>query len=333
MQTGLLCNPPQGREHATDVTNASRTLLLNLRTGDWDPAMLKLLRIPRAVLPEVRSCSEVYGEVTSIPELRGVPVAGIAGDQQAALFGQACFRSGMAKNTYGTGCFLLLHTGSRPILSHHGLLTTVALRLGPAGKLEYALEGSVFIGGAVVQWLRDKLGIIRKSADVMPLAASVEDSDGVFFVPAFAGLGAPHWDPDARGLIAGLTRGSTAAHIARAAVDSIAYQSADLLAAMESDSRSRLRELCVDGGASANDALMQFQCDLLRVTVVRPRTLETTALGAAYLAGLATGVWKDRSEIESLWKAGRRFRPRAKAAKVRRLQEAWREAVGRTRTP
>src|SRR4051812_45243855 len=259
----LLWKLTDGKIHATDVSNASRTLLLNLRTGEWDDELLRLLRIPRAVLPTVRASSEVYGEVESIPALRGVPIAGVAGDQQAALFGQACFRPGLAKNTYGTGCFLLLHTGEKPVASKHQLLTTIAWRLGASGPLEYALEGSVFIGGAVVQWLRDGLGLIAASGEVEALAARVADCGGVYLVPAFTGLGAPHWDAAARGAMVGITRGTTAAHVARAALESIAYQSADLLRAMEADAKLKLRELRVDGGATVNNTLMQFQSDLL----------------------------------------------------------------------
>jgi glycerol kinase len=329
VDTWLVWQLTGGRVHATDVSNASRTLLLNLRSGDWDDELLRLLRIPREVLPEVRASSEIYGEVTTLRALRGVPIAGVAGDQQAALFGQACFRPGMAKNTYGTGCFLLLHTGGRPVASRRNLLTTIAWRVG--GRTEYALEGSVFIGGAVVQWLRDGLGLIARSADIEALAARVPDNGGVYLVPAFTGLGAPHWDAAARGAIVGLTRGTTAAHLARAALESIAFQSADLLGAMEADAGLRLRELRVDGGATVNTGLMQFQCDLLRVPVVRPRTTETTALGAAYLAGLATGFWKDRDEIAALWRAERTFRPRAPAAAMQRLQIDWRRAVERAR--
>ncbi|HEX2861317.1 MAG TPA: glycerol kinase GlpK [Lacunisphaera sp.] len=330
VDTWLLWQLTGGRVHATDVSNASRTLLLNLRAGDWDDELLRLLRIPREVLPAVRDSSGIFGEVTSVPALRGVPIGGIAGDQQAALFGQACFRPGMAKNTYGTGCFLLLHTGDRAVVSKNHLLTTIAWRIG--GRTEYALEGSVFIGGAVVQWLRDGLGLIAKSSDVEALAASAPDNGGVYLVPAFAGLGAPHWDAGARGTITGLTRGSTAAHLARAALESIAYQSADLLGAMQADCGRKLRELRVDGGATVNTALMQFQSDLLRVPVVRPRTTETTALGAAYLAGLATGFWKDRAEIASLWSAARTFRPQAPGARMKRLQAAWHAAVKRARS-
>jgi len=330
VDTWLLWQLTGGRVHATDASNASRTLLASLRTGDWDDDLLQILRIPREVLPEVRDSSGVLGEVSSVPALRGVPISGIAGDQQAALFGQACFHPGMAKNTYGTGCFLLLHTGARPVVSRHQLLTTIAWRIG--GKTEYALEGSVFIGGAVVQWLRDGLGLIATSPDVEKLAATVPDNGGVYLVPAFAGLGAPHWDAAARGVITGLTRGSSAGHLARAALESIVYQSADLLGAMEADCGRRLRELRVDGGATVNNALMQFQSDLLRVPVVRPRTTETTALGAAYLAGLAVGFWKSRHEIAALWSAGRVFRPAAPSAAMRRLHAGWHQAVARAKS-
>ena len=330
VDTWLLWQLTGGRVHATDVSNASRTLLLNLQTGDWDAALLKILRIPSEVLPEVRASSGVFGEVTSVPALRGVPIAGIAGDQQAALFGQACWTPGMAKNTYGTGCFLLMHTGNKPVVSRNQLLTTIAWQID--GRLEYALEGSVFIGGAVVQWLRDSLGLIAQSADVEKLAASVPDNGGVYLVPAFAGLGAPHWDAGARGVITGLTRGSNAGHLARAALESIAYQSTDLLRAMEADCGQKLRGLRVDGGATVNNALMQFQADLLRVPVVRPRTTETTALGAAYLAGLAVGFWKDRAEIARLWSANRTFRAQTPAAATRRLLAEWHRAVARAKS-
>ena len=330
VDTWLLWQLTGGRVHATDASNASRTLLLNLHTGDWDDELLRLLRVPREILPEVRASSEIYGEVSAVPALRGVPIAGIAGDQQAALFGQACWRPGMAKNTYGTGCFLLMHTGPKPVVSKNKLLTTIAWRIGQ--KTDYALEGSVFIGGAVVQWLRDGLGLIAQSVDVEKLAASVPDNGGVYLVPAFAGLGAPHWDADARGVITGLTRGSNAGHLARAALESIAYQSADLLHAMEADAGRRLRELRVDGGAVGNNALMQFQSDLLRVAVVRPRTTETTALGAAYLAGLAVGYWKSRGEIAHLWQADRTFCAKTPAAVSRALLANWHRAVARTKS-
>ncbi|MEO6993294.1 MAG: glycerol kinase GlpK [Lacunisphaera sp.] len=327
----LLWQLTEGRVHATDVSNASRTLLLNLHSGEWDEELLKILRIPREVLPAVRPSSGVFGEVSALRALRGVPISGIAGDQQAALFGQACWSPGMAKNTYGTGCFLLMHTGDKPVVSKNKLLATIAWKID--GRLEYALEGGVFIGGAVVQWLRDGLGLITQSVDVEKLAAKVPDNGGVYLVPAFAGLGAPHWDANARGLIVGLTRGSNAAHLARAALESIAYQSADLLRAMEADCKHRLRELRVDGGAVVNNALMQFQADLLRVPVVRPRTTETTALGAAYLAGLAVGFWKNRGEIARLWAADRTFRAQTPAASSRRLLHQWHQAVDRAKSP
>jgi glycerol kinase len=330
VDTWLLWQLTGGRVHATDASNASRTLLLNLRSGDWDAELLQLLRIPREVLPAVRASSGVFGEVSAVPALRGVPIAGIAGDQQAALFGQACWSPGMAKNTYGTGCFLLMHTGEKPVASKNNLLTTIAWQID--GRLEYALEGSVFIGGAVVQWLRDSLGLITASADVEKLAATVPDNGGVCLVPAFAGLGAPHWDAGARGVITGLTRGSNAGHLARAALESIAYQSADLLRAMEADCGRKLRGLRVDGGATVNNALMQFQADLLRVPVVRPRTTETTALGAAYLAGLAVGFWKSRAEIARFWSADRTFRAQTPAATSRRLLAEWHRAVARARS-
>jgi glycerol kinase len=331
VDTWLLWHLTGGRVHATDVSNASRTLLLNLRTGDWDDELLRALHIPREVLPAVRASSEVYGHVEGVPGLDGVPIAGVAGDQQAALFGQACFRPGLAKNTYGTGCFLLLHTGTHPVESRHQLLTTIAWRIGAKGPLEYALEGSVFVAGAAVQWLRDGLGLIDRSSDIETLAARAPDNGGVYFVPAFTGLGSPHWDPAARGLIIGLTRGSTAAHIARAALESIAYQSADLLHAMQADAQLTLRELRVDGGATVNNALMQFQSDLLRVPIVRPRTVETSALGAAYLAGLAVGFWKNQAEIAQLWTASRTFRPRATRRAVSKLQRDWHRALERAK--
>ncbi len=313
-----------GRLHVTDASNASRTMLFDIHRGDWDDELLALFRIPRALLPRVVRSSDVLGDTD--PGLFGaaIPIAGIAGDQQAALFGQACQRAGEAKNTYGTGCFLLLHTGRRPLTSQHGLLTTCAAQTGEA--LEYALEGSVFVGGAVVQWLRDGLGLIRSAAEVEALAASVPDSGGVYFVPAFTGLGAPHWNADARGTILGLTRGSHRAHIARAALEAIAFQVADLLAAMSADG-SALTELRVDGGAAANDLLMQLQADLLGVPVVRPRVLETTALGAAYLAGLAAGVWPDPAAIREHWQAERRFDPAVEKETAQARLAAWRAAV------
>ncbi len=323
----LVWNLTAGRRHVTDASNASRTMLFNLRTGDWDEDLLKLFNVPRSVLPEVVSSSEVYGETTLLGA--PIPIAGIAGDQQAALFGQACTQPGMVKNTYGTGCFMLMHTGTKLIASKNNLLTTVAWRIG--GRTEYALEGSIFIAGAVVQWLRDGLGIIKTSGEVESLAAQVPDNGGVYLVPAFAGLGAPHWDQYARGTILGLTRGSTRAHIARAALEGIAYQVADVLHAMQSDAKIRLKELRVDGGACANNLLMQFQADLLNVPVIRPRVSETTALGAAYLAGLAVGYWKDQREIARQWQEDRRFRPAVKPAVRKHLVAGWNKALTRSR--
>ncbi|MBI3296630.1 MAG: glycerol kinase GlpK [Elusimicrobia bacterium] len=323
----LVWNLTGGKRHLTDAGNASRTMLFNIRTGDWDEELLKLFGVPRAVLPEVRGSSEVYGETTLLGAR--VPIAGIAGDQQAALFGQVCARPGMVKNTYGTGCFMLMNTGTRPVASRNNLLTTVAWRIG--GRTEYALEGSIFIAGAVVQWLRDGLGIIKNAGEVEALASRVKDTQGVYLVPAFAGLGAPHWDPYARGLLAGLTRGTTAAHIARAALEGVAYQVGDVLRAMEADAGIRLKELRVDGGACANDLLMQFQADLLGVPVVRPKVSETTALGAAYLAGLAVGYWKDRKEISSQWRLDRKFVPAMKPAQRKRLRAGWTKALQRAK--
>ncbi|MFY9314742.1 MAG: glycerol kinase GlpK [Burkholderiales bacterium] len=336
IDTWLAWNLSQSRTHVTDPSNASRTLLFNIHMGDWDPELLKLLRVPRAILPDVYPSSHAFGMIA--PAVLGVPipVTGMAGDQQAALFGQGCHQAGMAKNTYGTGCFLLMHTGKRVVASTNGLLATAAAQLGRAvdardADMEYALEGSVFIGGAVVQWLRDELRFFDKSEQVEALAATVLDNGGVYVVPAFAGLGAPHWDPHARGAIVGLTRGSSRAHIARAALESIAYQCADVLEAMQKDAGQALSELRVDGGAAANDLLMQFQADILGVPVVRPRVLETTALGAAYLAGLHTGVWSSREEIAAQWQMQRRFEPRMARAEAAGLLARWREAVSRSR--
>jgi glycerol kinase len=316
-----------GRAHVTDPSNASRTLLFDIHTGDWDDELLALLDVPRAVLPRVVESSGVCGHAT----IGGVdiPVAGIAGDQQAALFGQACLAPGMAKNTYGTGCFLLLNTGTSAVVSRNNLLTTVAWKR--AGVTEYALEGSVFIGGAVVQWLRDGLKIIRHAGEIEALAASVPDNGGVYLVPAFAGLGAPHWDAYARGAMFGLTRGATGGHIARAALESIAFQSADVLRAMELDAGITLTELRVDGGAAANDLLMQFQADILGVPVVRPRVLETTALGAAYLAGLAVGYWESADDIARNWRIDRRFEPAMPSGRADGLRADWEKAVARTK--
>lgn len=318
-----------GRLHVTDASNASRTLLFNLHTGDWDDRLLQLLRVPRAVLPRVVDAAGVVGEVSVPGALSGRPIAALVGDQQGALAGQACFARGQAKNTYGTGCFLLLHAGDVPPVPPPGILATVASREG--GRLSYALEGSVFIGGAAVQWLRDGLGIIRSAAEVETLARSVADSAGVVFVPAFAGLGAPHWDPDARGLLCGLTRGTTRAHIARATLEAIALQVVDLVEAMAACGPG-LDELRVDGGACANDLLMQMQADLLQRPVLRPRITETTALGAAYLAGLATGFWASREEVASHWQLDRCFNPEISPAQAADRLALWREAVVRTRS-
>src|SRR5688572_13813249 len=319
-----------GAVHATDPTNASRTLLYDIHTGAWDEELLQIFDIPRALLPQVRASSGIMAETAPEIFASRIPIAGIAGDQQAALFGQRCVAPGMVKNTYGTGCFMLMHTGTSAIRSQAKLVTTAVC---PAGKArEYALEGSVFIAGAVVQWLRDGLGVIRSSAEVEKLAAGVSDNGGVYFVPAFAGLGSPHWDPYARGAILGLTRGATAGHVARAALESIAYQTADVLLAMESDSNITLAELRVDGGATRNDLLMQFQADLLGVPVVRPRMQETTALGAAYLAGLAVGYWKSTSEIDGQWQADRVFEPVMSRDETQSLMRGWRRAVERAKT-
>jgi glycerol kinase len=314
-----------GKVHVTDPSNASRTMLYNIRKGDWDDELLKILNVPRSMLPRVARSSEVYGK----SEHFDIPIAGIGGDQQAALFGQACLKPGMVKNTYGTGCFMLMNTGTDAMLSKNNLLTTVAWQVGE--KLEYALEGSIFIAGAVVQWLRDGLGIIKHSADIEKLAASVPDNGGVYLVPAFAGLGAPHWDQYARGSISGLTRGSTSGHIAQAALQSIAFQVADVLSAMEADSKIKLKELRVDGGACVNNLLMQFQADLLGVPVVRPEIKETTALGAAYLAGLAVGFWRNEAEISKQWKVDRIFEPSMKASEVDRLRANWNKALERSK--
>ena len=319
----------QGRAHLTDVTNASRTLLYNIHTGEWDAELLEILNIPPSLLPEVRPSSQVYTETQTEPWGAAIPIAGIAGDQQAALFGQCCSVPGMVKNTYGTGCFLLMQTGPQAVRSEHNLLTTPAWQLN--GQTAYALEGSVFIGGAVVQWLRDGLGIIKSSAEVEPLAASVPDTAGVYLVPAFAGLGAPHWDPYARGTMVGLTRGTGAAHIARAALESIAYQSRDVVAAMEADAQLNLTELRVDGGATANNLLMQFQADILGVPVVRPQVTETTALGAAYLAGLAVGYWKDQTQMAAQWQVERVFEPGMLADRRDALIADWQRAVERAK--
>jgi glycerol kinase len=317
-----------GTQHVTDVSNGSRTMLFNIHTLSWDDELLRLFDVPPALLPDVRASSEVYDRAAA-PGITDVPIAGVAGDQQAALFGQMCRQPGMSKNTYGTGCFLLQNIGATPTLSRQQLVTTVAWKIGD--RTDYALEGSVFIGGAVVQWLRDGLGLVRTTADIEPLATSVPDNGGVYLVPAFAGLGAPHWDPFARGTIVGLTRGTTSGHIARAALESIAYQVADLLDAMHADSGVALKELRVDGGAASNATLMQIQADLLGVPVVRPAVTETTALGAAYLAGLSVGFWASPEEITSQWRVDRRFEPRMPQPEARALRERWSAAVERAK--
>lgn len=329
IDTWLVWKLTSGRAHLTDVTNASRTMLFNIHTLAWDDDLLRLLGVPASMLPEVRASSEVYGRVSTSLGIADVPIAGIAGDQQAALFGQMCVSPGLSKNTYGTGCFLLQNTGATPVTSQNRLISTVAWQID--GRTEYALEGSVFIGGAVVQWLRDGLGLIQRSPDVERLAQSVDNNGGVYLVPAFAGLGAPHWDPYARGLIIGITRGTTGAHVARAAVESIAFQVGDLLEAVRSDSGIPPEELRVDGGAATNDALMQFQADLLGVPVVRPAVTETTALGAAYLAGLAVGFWSSPADIARQWQVERRFDPSMPRRDADRLRGRWREAVQRAK--
>ena len=317
-----------GRVHVTDVSNASRTMLFDIHRGAWDDELLSLFRIPRSMMPEVRPSSEIYGQCNTLG-LGDIAIGGIAGDQQASLFGQRCISPGLSKNTYGTGCFLLQNTGTRAVASSNRLVTTVAWKIGET--TEYALEGSVFVGGAVVQWLRDGLGLIRTSAEIETLASSVPDNGGVYFVPAFVGLGAPHWDPYARGTIAGITRGTKAGHIARAALESIAYQVADLLDAIQRDASTPLAELRVDGGASANDALMQFQSDILGIPVVRPAVTETTALGAAYLAGISCGFWRNAKEIAAMPREERRFEPRMPASEAARLRERWEEALSRAK--
>jgi glycerol kinase len=321
----LLWKLTNGKVHATDVSNASRTLLYNIHTLQWDQELLQLFGIPESMLPEVRSSSEVYGHTDNVLTAAKVPVSGIAGDQQSALFGQMCTQPGMVKNTYGTGCFMLMNTGTKPVASKNNLLTTIAWKVN--GEVQYALEGSVFIGGAVVQWLRDGLHIIQTSADVEALALKVEDNGGVYLVPAFTGLGAPYWNQHARGTIVGITRGSSDAHIARAAIESIAFQSMDLLKAMEADAGLPIKEVRVDGGATINNHLMQFQSDILNTQVIRPQVTETTALGAAYLAGLAVGFWKNVDELQQYWQKDRTFSPTMPEAKRNDLQKNWKKAV------
>ena len=330
IDTWLLWKLTHGKIHATDVSNASRTMLCNIHTLHWDGELQDIFDIPGNMLPQIRSSSEIYGYTDQIFTSARIPIAGIAGDQQAALFGQMCIEPGMVKNTYGTGCFMLLNTGEKAVISNNKLLTTVAWKIGDT--VHYALEGSVFIAGAVVQWLRDGLKIIRSSDEIEALATSVESSDGVYIVPAFTGLGAPYWNQHARGTISGVTRGTTAAHIARASIESIAYQTLDVLQAMESDAGIQIRELRVDGGATVNNFLMQFQSDMLQCKVIRPAVTETTALGAAYLAGLATGFWKNIEEIKQQWQADTTFVPTIDEAKRGSLVEGWKKAVRTAQT-
>jgi glycerol kinase len=315
----------RGAVHVTDVTNASRTMLFNIRTQQWDDELLAMLDVPKSMLPEVKQSSEIYGETATTIFASKIPIAGIAGDQSAALFGQMCIEKAMVKNTYGTGCFMLMNIGDEFIESKNNLLTTIAWKIN--GKIQYAFEGSIFIGGAVVQWLRDGLGIIKSSSEVEALALSVPDTQGVYFVPAFAGLGAPYWKPDVRGTIVGLSRGTTSGHIARAATESIAYQTMDVLKAMEADAGMEIKELRVDGGATANDLLMQFQSNLLNCKVIRPVIVETTALGAAYLAGLAVGYWKNVEEIQQLWKSEKEFIPKEDLPNIKKGILGWKKAI------
>ena len=325
----LVWNLTGGSLHITDATNASRTMLYNIHSGTWDEELLNALGVPRAVLPEIRSSSEVYGKTTAGLFEKPIAIGGIAGDQQAALFGQNCFSRGMAKNTYGTGCFMLMNIGTAAVPSRNQLLTTVAWRA--RGQTEFALEGSVFIGGAVVQWLRDGLGLVKSSQEIEGLAGSVSDSGGVYLVPAFAGLGAPYWDQYARGTITGLTRGTTAGHLARAALEGIAFQVADVLDVMKLDSHIGLSELRVDGGAASNNLLMQFQADLLGVPVIRPKVVETTALGAGFLAGLAVSYWENREELKSAWQMDRTFTPAMSSDEAAHRRGRWAEALKRSR--
>ena len=330
VDTWLLWNLTRGECHMTDVSNASRTMLFNIHTLNWDEELMKLFGIPMSMLPEVHSSSEIYGHTKTTIFAHKVPVAGIAGDQQAALFGQMCTTPGSVKNTYGTGCFLLMNSGTKPITSSHNLLTTIAWKIGDT--VNYALEGSIFVGGSVVQWLRDGLGIIKSSSEIESLAMTVPDNGGVYFVPALTGLGAPYWDQYAKGTICGLTRGTTAAHIARAALEGIAFETMDIVNAMEHDSGIKLAELKVDGGASRNNLMMQFQADILGTKVIRPKVTETTAMGACYLAGLATGYWDSLDDIKRQWNADKVFEPLAPAEKVLKLKEGWANAIGRTLT-
>ena len=330
VDTWLIWMLTRGEVHVTDVSNASRTMLFNIHTLEWDPELLSLFNIPASMMPEVKSSSEVYGYTKTTLFAHEVPIAGIAGDQQAALFGQMCTEPGSVKNTYGTGCFLLMNSGERPIMSSNNLLTTVAWKIGDT--VNYALEGSIFVAGSVVQWLRDGLGIIKSSSEVEELAASVPDNGGVYFVPALTGLGAPHWDQYAKGSIYGLSRGTTAAHIARAALEGIAFQTMDIVNAMQKDAGVTLKELKVDGGASRNNLLMQFQADVLGTSVIRPTVTEATALGAAYLAGLAVGYWESLDHIKSQWGVDTEFTPKAAEEDVNTLKEGWADAIRRTLT-
>jgi glycerol kinase len=319
----------QGRTHVTDVSNASRTMLLNINSLKWDEELLNLFNIPLSMMPQVASSSEIYDYTNTTFFASKVPIGGIAGDQQAALFGQMCIEEGMVKNTYGTGCFILKNTGTKPFLSKNNLITTIAWQIN--NQTTYALEGSIFIGGAVVQWLRDGLGIIKSSSEIEPLAREVDDNGDVFFVPSFTGMGAPYWDQYARGIMVGITRGTSRGHIARAALEGIAYQTMDVLEAMEMDTGLSIKELRVDGGASANNLLMQFQSDILNIPVIRPKVIETTALGAAYLAGLATGFWKNIDEIKQQWQLNQRFQPQMELEKVKLLKNKWGNAVSRAK--
>ena len=323
----LIWRLTRGDVHVTDVTNASRTMLFNIHKLEWDEELLALFDIPGSMMPEVKSSSEVYGHTTTTMFAHKVPIAGIAGDQQAALFGQMCTEPGMVKNTYGTGCFLLMNSGDKPVYSKNNLLATIAWKIGD--EVTYALEGSIFVGGAIVQWLRDGLGIVRSSSEIEALASRVPDNGGVFFVPALTGLGAPYWNQYARGAISGISRGTTAAHIARAALEGIAYQTMDVVNAMQKDAEIELKELRVDGGAAAYNLLMQFQADVLGADVIRPKVIETTALGAAYLAGLAVGYWKDLEEIKQQWQVDKHFEPTAEQKMIHELKEGWRDAVDR----
>lgn len=328
IDTWLVWRLTRGQVHVTDVTNASRTMLFNIHDLKWDEELLKLLDIPASMMPEVKSSSEVYGHTKTTIFAHEVPIAGIAGDQQAALFGQMCLEPGAIKNTYGTGCFVMLNTGDKPVMSKNNLLTTVAWKIGD--QVNYALEGSIYVGGSVVQWLRDGLGIIQKSSDVEALASTVPDSGGVCFVPALTGLAAPYWDAYARGTITGITRGTTAAHIARAALDGIAFQTYDIAQAMSRDLNAPLTELKVDGGASRNNLLMQYQANLLGINVIRPKITETTALGAAYLAGLAVGFWKDIDEVKKQWQVERTFEPAGETTEIEEAKKGWKDAIQRT---